>query len=126
MPDIVPVHYNLAGQVDRYGEKGSVLILSLVATALFGGLTALSRFPHALNSPMAITAATAPVAHSWGVQLLRGLKISAALIFLLIVLRTYQTATGQAVGLGPWFLPVALGLLVIPAVWCVARLNSKG
>ena len=23
LPDIVPVHYNLAGQVDRYGKKGA-------------------------------------------------------------------------------------------------------
>ena len=51
LPDIVPVHYNLAGQVDRYGEKGSVLVLSLAATVLFGGLTALCRFPHALKLP---------------------------------------------------------------------------
>ena len=45
-PDIIPAHYNLAGEVDRYGSKAELFILPamvLVLAPVFWGLTGLAR-----------------------------------------------------------------------------------
>ncbi|OGX89478.1 hypothetical protein BEN47_19635 [Hymenobacter lapidarius] len=92
---------------------------------MFVGITALSKFPHALNYPSTITATNAPGNYRGAVQLLQGLKTGIALVFLLLVFRTYQTATGQAGGLGGWFLPVALVLLALPGLWYTVLAKAK-
>ncbi|OGX81330.1 hypothetical protein BEN48_06610 [Hymenobacter glacialis] len=124
IPDTVPVHYNFAGQPDRYGEKAGVLHLPMVATVLFVAMTALGRFPHVLNYPSAITAANAPGKYRSAVRLLQGLKTVIVLVFLFLVFRTYQTATEQASGLGGWFLPVALGFVLLLVLWYLVRDKS--
>lgn len=45
-PDIIPAHYNLAGEVDRYGSKAELFILPamvLVLAPVYWGLTGLAR-----------------------------------------------------------------------------------
>ena len=47
-PKIIPAHYNLAGEVDRYGSKAELFILPamvLVLAPIFWGLTGLARKP---------------------------------------------------------------------------------
>ena len=34
MPDIVPIHYNFAGEVDRFGSKYEFLIMTLITLVL--------------------------------------------------------------------------------------------
>ncbi len=121
LPATIPVHFDGLGAPDRYGDKGSLLVLPLVATGLFGVFTALGRFPHVLNYASPITPANALGQCRAAMRLARGLKTGIALTFLLLVFRTWQTATGQAAGLGAWFLPAVLGLLlVVPGLWYVA------
>jgi hypothetical protein len=122
LPDTIPVHFNGAGAPDRYGEKGSLLLLPLVASALFAALTALSKFPHILNYPSAITPANALGQYRGATRLARALKTALVLVFLLLVVRTWQTATGQAAGLGAWFMPVTLGLLFGLPLWSLVAM----
>lgn len=118
LPDTIPTHFNGTGVPDRYGEKGSLLQLPLVATALFAAITVLSKFPHILNYPSEITPYNALRHYRGAIRLARGLKTGLILIFLLLVFQTGQTATGHTAGVGAWFLPVTMGLLlVLPAVW---------
>ncbi|MDB5270665.1 MAG: hypothetical protein JWP58_3705 [Hymenobacter sp.] len=118
LPATIPVHFNGAGVPDRYGEKGSLLLLPLVATVLFAALSAAGKFPHVLNYPAEITPANALGHYRGAIRLARGLKIGMVLIFLLLVFQTGQTATVKTAGLGAWFMPVALGLVVVlPGLW---------
>lgn len=48
LPEIIPVHYNGAGQADGFGEKSTIWTLPLIATILFVGMTILNKFPHIL------------------------------------------------------------------------------
>ncbi|MBF9220868.1 DUF1648 domain-containing protein [Hymenobacter ruricola] len=120
LPDTIPVHFNGAGIPDRYGERGSLLALPLVASALFAGLSAVtavtSKYPQALNYPVAITPANALRQYRGAIRLGRSLRIGMVLVFLLLVYQTAQVATGQAEGLGAWSLPVFIGLLLVPPV----------
>ncbi|WP_201986933.1 DUF1648 domain-containing protein [Hymenobacter rubidus] len=122
LPDTIPVHFNGAGAPDRYGEKGSLLLLPLVTTALFAGLTAITSFfsknPHTLNYPIRITPANALGQYRGAIRVVRGLKIGLVLVFLQLVFQTMQVANGQASSLGEWTMPVSLGLLFgLPVLW---------
>lgn len=55
LPDTIPIHYNGAGQIDRFGNKINILTLPLIATILFVGITIANRFPHIFNYPTKIT-----------------------------------------------------------------------
>ncbi len=121
LPAIIPTHYNGAGTPNGFGDKSAILTLPLVATVLFGALTALSRYPHILNYPTAITPANAAYQYTNATKLLRYLKLVLVVVFGLITFRTIQTASKAAHGLGTWFLPVSLGLIFIPLLFFIIK-----
>ena len=121
LPEIIPVHYNAAGEVDGYGHKGTILALPLIATILFIGLTVLNKFPHLFNYPFAITEKNALQQYTSATRMLRFLKLTIVLIFGLIVFKTIRNANGNADGLGSWFLPVTFGLVFIPLIYYLTK-----
>lgn len=60
LPAIIPVHYNLAGEVNAYGGKERLLLLPIITVCLAAFMTILSRFPHLYNYPWPITMENAP------------------------------------------------------------------
>lgn len=116
LPSTIPTHFNAAGVPDHYGEKGTILMLPLIATGLFAAMTAIgtafSKFPHALNYPVTITPANALGQYRAAIRMAQGLRIGVVLVFLLFGFQTAQTATGRADSLGSWTLPVTLGVLL--------------
>ena len=49
IPSEIPAHYNAAGEVDRWGGKGEILILPITALLMWIGMTVLEKFPHVHN-----------------------------------------------------------------------------
>jgi uncharacterized membrane protein len=130
LPDTIPTHFNGAGTPDRYGEKGSLVALALVATVLFAAMTAIGsafrKHPHALNYPFAITPANALGQYRGAIRVMGGLKTGLVLVFLLLVFQTGQVATGREAGLGGWDMPVSLGLLfLLPASYYLLSVAKK-
>lgn len=121
LPQIIPVHYNLSGTPDRYGNKSSLFILPAIAIILFIGMTWLNKYPHVFNYPVNITPDNAEMQYRFATRLLRYMKMILALIFLLILIGGGLAATGKVKGLGWWFLPLVLGLTIIPAVYALVR-----
>jgi uncharacterized membrane protein len=104
-PAIVPIHFNEAGQPDGYGSKIINLLLPVIATILFGGLTVVGKYPHRFNYLVAITEENAEKQYRAATRLMRYVKLGVVALFILIVLITYLTTIGIATGLGKWFLP---------------------
>lgn len=121
LPDIIPIHFNGAGQADGFGGKGNILTLPSIATVLFIGLTILNKFPHVFNYPTNITADNALREYTNATRLIRYLKFIIVFIFGLIVLQTIRSVNGQTSGLGVWFLPLTSGLIFIPVTYFVVR-----
>jgi len=122
LPDIIPTHYNGAGQADGFGGKATILTLPLVATVLFIGMTILNKLPHIFNYPKNITKENALRKYTYATRMIRYLKLVIVIIFGLITLKTIQNATGQADGLGTWFLPLTLVLIFIPLTYFIVKL----
>lgn len=114
LPARIPTHFNLAGQVDSYGGKTSVVTLPLVGLALTLFLQSLARFPWAFNYPVAITPANAARNYRWGRLTLRWINALVVALFAFIQWQTIQTARGVANGLGIGPGPLIALILLIP------------
>jgi len=121
LPNIIPTHFNGAGQADGFGEKRMIFILPLIATVLFIGMTVLNKFPHAFSFPTNITKENAITQYTNATRMIRYLKLIIVVIFGLISFKTIQHANGQTEGLGVWFLPLILGLTFLPTMYFLAK-----
>ncbi|UOY07319.1 DUF1648 domain-containing protein [Muricauda sp. SCSIO 64092] len=75
LPEIIPIHYNAAGEADEFGNKSHMLTLPIIATVLFMGLTFLNKFPHKFNYPTKTTTETALHQYTNATRLIRILKL---------------------------------------------------
>lgn len=55
IPDVVPTHFDINGNVDGYGGKGTLLMLPVVNVIMYPLLCLLERFPDLWNVPGKVT-----------------------------------------------------------------------
>ncbi len=122
LPEVIPTHFNAAGEVDDTGDKIVLLLMPVIGTLLFLGLTILSRYPRIFNFPVEINAENAFRQYTNAVRMLRYLKGMVALIFLWITAAVILKAGGQTSGgIGAWSLPLMLALILIPILYFVIK-----
>lgn len=114
LPETIPTHFNAAGEPDSYGRKATLLILPALGTILFISMTVLNRFPHRFNYPTTITPENALRQYTIATSMIRYLKLAIVVVFLMIVVGTIRTVSGNASGLGAWFLPLFMGMIFLP------------
>ena len=124
LPTIIPTHFNASGKPDGFGNKLTILILPIIATLLYFGLTKLNQHPHTFNYINSITEDNAEKQYTIATRMLRILKISLLVIFSHIILFTYLTSSGVSNGLGVWFLPFTLCIILIPVIFYIIKLNQ--
>jgi uncharacterized membrane protein len=122
MPETIPTHYNGSGKVDDYGSKLSILMLPVIATAVYWGITILNRYPHIFNYPADITEENAEVQYILATRMLRFVKLAIIIIFTELVLSTYLISIGILDGLGKWSLPIELALMFIPITVIIVQM----
>jgi uncharacterized membrane protein len=55
MPQKIPVHFNAAGEINRWGDKSEIFVMPVISTALYLLITLVTRFPSSWNVPVEIT-----------------------------------------------------------------------
>jgi uncharacterized membrane protein len=120
IPERIPIHYNIFGKADNFGGKANILILPIISTILFIGLTILNKFPHIFNYLETITKENAPSQYTNATRTIRILKLVIAIIFGLIVFQTLHN-TNTDNGLGIWFLPFMFGVIFIPLIYFLIK-----
>jgi len=121
LPDTIPIHYNAVGKADGFGNKINILILPLVATILFVGMTVANKFPHIFNYPVKITEENAFRQYTNATRMMRFLKLILVVIFGLIAFKTTQSTSGNSSELGIWLLPLILCLTFIPLTFFIIK-----
>ena len=119
LPEVIPIHFNGKGEADGFGGKINILILPIIATILFIGLTKLNKYPHIFNYPTKITQENALEQYTKATRMIRILKLVIVVIFGLIAFQKIRFANDQTAGLGKWFLPMTIGLIFIPLFYFV-------
>ncbi|MEJ7692363.1 DUF1648 domain-containing protein [Daejeonella sp.] len=121
LPDNIPTHFNGSGQPDRYGAKGNIFTLTIVASMLFLFMTLLNRMPHVFNYLVEITTENALRQYTNATKMMRFLKVTIVLIFGLISFETIQSSMGESEELTFWFLPLTLGMIFIPIAFFIIK-----
>ncbi|WP_069801494.1 hypothetical protein [Thermogemmatispora onikobensis] len=115
LPGTIPIHYSLSGSIhpDLTGSKWILALFFLLALALYGLLTLLSRWLYALYHPFMTAPQRAVHRYRLGRLLLAGLKLclSALLAYL-----SWMFIQGAISGLNSWIFLGFLLLAVLPSL----------
>jgi uncharacterized membrane protein len=111
LPETVPLHFGLTGKADAWGSKKVLLFLFFLTCLLQFGLSWLSQYPHKFNYTVTITTSNAATQYRLARNMLAALKAILVWTFTYLAWQTIQTALGNAHGLGPAFLIIALALI---------------
>ena len=90
LPDIIPSHFNIKGEVDGYGDKSTILIPLILQLGLSLLLLWIGNHPEKHNYLVAITDENRAEQYSLSSRLIRRLNFIIGLVFITI---TYSIAT---------------------------------
>ncbi len=121
LPSTIPIHFGTSGQPDGYGQKATIFILPVTGLFLFMMMSLLNKYPYVFNYPVKITEANAAKHYTNGTRMIRYLKAAIIVVFTIITLVTYLTATRKSNGLGSWFLPLMLALFLLPTIYFIIK-----
>lgn len=106
VPDKIPAHYNFAGEIDRWGEKGELVFLLAIAWGIWLLITVTERFPRFWNTGVEVTEQNRFHVYRTLKYMIKTMKLIIAAVFTCLIL---HTLTGE--NLPGWFFLVLLGAL---------------
>jgi len=104
LPAQIPVHFNLSGQADRWGDRRNLFWEFATISGLYIGLSVLQRFPHIYNYPFELTPHNVHRQYLVARQLLAFVKAEVICFLALIEWHTVRVAGAQSPSPGAWFL----------------------
>lgn len=114
LPDQVPAHFNLAGEVDRWGSKWELIILPIIGGITLIIMQFLEKHPEVHNYPSRLNESNAPQFYLLSRKMFNQVKNMCSLIFTAIILESVTIALKWGKGFGVWFLPVLIIAVFIP------------
>lgn len=126
LPDLIPVHFNFKGEIDRQGSKNNLLILPLLGTAIFIILSLLVRYPHKFNYAVPITEENAAKQYANAILMMRWLLAAVMIILFSLVLGTILVVQKVNLNISYILLPLLLGLLIVPMFVFIVRSFKSG
>lgn len=116
LPGKIPAHYNVRGEVDRWGEKWELVLLAVIGGFTLGFLQLVEKFPEMHNYPKRLNESNAAEFYLASRKMVNQLKAFSAVVFSALIMESATIGLGWTDGLSGWFLPVALILLILPIV----------
>lgn len=100
LPGTVATHFDVRGQADDWGPKGSILVLAGVMLLLSLGLAVLSSRPRAVNYPLEIAANNAQAIYREGERLMVWTLLGLVVIYAGIAWSTVLTGGAPLIAVG--------------------------
>jgi uncharacterized membrane protein len=119
LPELIPMHYNLEGKVDRFGGRTTIFALPILTTVLYIGLTLFHLFPKQIKYPASIAIANKQLLFIIAMRMIRYLKLIIVVLFGYILYIDIQYSNGIATGLGVWFLPITIVVMCLPTIYFI-------
>ncbi len=117
IPEKIPGHYNAAGEIDRWGSRGELLILPIVSWILYLGMTVTEKFPQIWNTGVQITDKNKEQVYRILKNLIGTVKLITVAVFSFI---SMKSSLGK--GLPMWFLPLFLVLMFGSITYFILKL----
>lgn len=120
LPDTIPMHYDLSGEIDRWGSKGELIFLPVMMWIIYLGITLMQRFPQIWNTGVTVTPENRERVYRTLKYMVESLKLIVVVDFSLL---TIFSATGR--NLPVWFTFAFLGVLAADLVFWLVRLVRR-
>lgn len=91
LPETIPTHFDFKGDADHFGGKGTIFGIPIITTILYILLTILNKYPHLHNYATKVTLENAEKNYTRSTRLLRIIKLTIILVFLLVVIVTLHS-----------------------------------
>ena len=127
LPEIVPVHFDAAGNPNRYGSKSMLFFIDAIGTIIFIIMLVLSRAISSLtNLADNFHDQEKIIFHKKETgKLFRILAIIVLLIVFIIVFSVYGAMKGETALFGSWIPYVITGMFILPTIYYLIRINSR-
>ncbi|HMM10759.1 MAG TPA: DUF1648 domain-containing protein [Bacteroidales bacterium] len=122
LPETIPVHFNVKGQADGFGDRITIFFGPLLSLVLYFLLTVLNRRPDIFNYPVKITPENAQFHYRLAMRLMRMLKLSLVLMFGVItwsMAHAARTGDSRIISLS---LPFVLAITFLPMVYYFTKI----
>lgn len=120
LPAEVPAHYNIVGEVDRWGSKWEILITPIIAIFMWISMTVLEKYPHVYNY-LNLRKDNVHFQYLNARLMLHVIKNIIVLLFVYITWNNIQVALEKSESLSSYFPFVFLGAIFIPMIFFIAR-----
>lgn len=117
IPDKLPMHYNFAGEIDRWGGKGEVLFLVVMVWILYLMISLVEHFPSVWNTGVQVTPENRMRVYRTLKYMVKTLKIAMTLVFTFLI---FNTVAGTP--LPGWFSAVYVILIIGDLAFWLIRL----
>lgn len=125
LPNLIPTHFNGAGEADDYSQKQMIFMLPTLLTILCIGLTLLNRYPHTFNYPIEITSQNKTRQYQNAQLLISCIQLALAIVFTFLTYFTMRAALLNQKFIPVWLLPLALILIFTPIFVFLIRASKQ-
>ncbi|NIM05709.1 MAG: DUF1648 domain-containing protein [Armatimonadetes bacterium] len=115
LPDRVPAHFGLAGEPNRWAGKSQALLLPILASVMYVGMTILCRYPHIYNYPVPLTEENAERQYRIGRMLISSMRAETVWVAAFIQREMIRLGLGKADGISIWAFPAMVAIVVATA-----------
>jgi len=123
LPEQVPMHFNISGEVDNYGDKSFVWFPLVIGFGLCFGLMQLNKHPHLFNYPNKITADNAEKQYSSAIKMMSIINFMVALLLAILsynIVSLGINGTDKTAKWSEYLMYIILGLMTFgPLIWVI-------
>lgn len=112
LPQMIPTHFNLAGQADSFGNKTTLFFLLPFLLVIYFVFTLLGKFPNTYNYVVKITEENAERQYRLASRLMRVIKTEIIAIFTFIQTAILSAVKSGTFTLGIAFVPIMMIILL--------------
>jgi len=116
IPEEVPMHYNVMGDINRWGQKGELLFRFFITWIMYIGLTVIECFPGIWNTGVTVTKENKERVYRILKSMLGTIKLLTVIIFVFLMINAIMTKE-----LSAWFTPVSLVLVFGSIIFSVIK-----
>ena len=125
IPQTIPVHFDIKGEPDRFGEKSELFTLLYVATGLYLLLLVIGFFPQFQNLPTSLENVTTDKVRRLSARMMRMVNVVMCLIFLVLSATSVYNALNGLESQNIWVLLSLIGLLFATLFYYWSKMTKK-
>jgi uncharacterized membrane protein len=122
LPERIATHFNGAGVANGFGARSTLWVLLGIAFLLYATLSAIQGIPRVVNLRKPLAPEREKVALAESMAMVGWINVEVCWMFAYICLAMVRNGMGLQVGLGWWFLPLTLAVVLGTCAVYLARI----